>query len=144
MADGIIWTDIFALSAFYAFFLINDGFAVDHGNRALGTDALAGMGHTAHAGACHLIMILRACVTRGRDNLHQRRLIVFLPDIALLQALGQVPGMLPVLRPQAHPHGQSNALTDYGSVTVDALPVQRLFIIYNLIGKRFHIVLQVG
>ena len=49
MADSVVGTNLLAFSAFDAFFLINDGFSLHHGNGALGTDAVARMRHTAHA-----------------------------------------------------------------------------------------------
>ena len=88
-------------------------------------------------------MILRACVAGRWDNLHQRRFIIFFPDIALFQPLGQMPGTLTVLRAQTHAHGQADTLTDNRAVTIDAFPIPGFFIIHNLVGQCLHIILQI-
>ncbi len=141
VADGVIGTHILAFPALDAFLLVNHGLAVHHGDSPLWAYAVARMGYAAHAGAGDFIMVLRAGIAGRGDDLHQRRLIVFLIDIALFQSLCQMAGMLSVLRPQAHAHGQADALSDNGPVAVYALPVQGLFIIYDFVGERLHVIL---
>ena len=98
MANSIIRADLTTFSALDTFFLINDRFPILHGNRTLGADTLAGMCQAPHAGAGHLITVLRAGITSRRNDLHQRGLIIFFINITLFQSLCQMSGMLTVLR----------------------------------------------
>ena len=143
VTNRIIRADFTTFSALDTFFLINDRFPVLHGNRTLGADTLAGMCQTSHAGTGHLVTVLRAGIACRRNDLHQRGFIIFLINIALFQSLCQMSGMLTVLRAQAHTHGQTDALTDDRSVTINALPELRLFIVYDLIRQRLHIIFQI-
>ena len=144
MTNGIIGAYSLTFTALNAFLLINYGFAVHHSNGAFGTDALTRMGNTAHAGTGDLIFILRTGITGRRNHLHQRRFIIFLIDVAFFQPLCQMSRTLSVLRPETHSHGKTDTLPDNSPVTVNALKKLSLFIVYNLIGKRFHIILKTG
>ena len=98
VTNRIIRADFTTLSALDAFFLINNRLAVFHRDRTLGTNTLAGMCQAPHAGAGHLITVLRAGITRRRNDLHQRGFVIFFINITLLQTLCQMAGMLAVLR----------------------------------------------
>ena len=98
MANSIIRADLTTFSALDTFFLINDRFPILHGNRTLGADTLAGMCQTSHAGTGHLVTVLRAGITRRRNDLHQRGFVIFFINITLLQTLGQMAGMFTILR----------------------------------------------
>ena len=98
VTNRIIRADFTTLSALDAFFLINNRLAVFHRDRTLGTDTLAGMCQAPHAGAGHLITVLRAGITSRRNDLHQRGLIIFFINITLFQSLCQMSGMFAVLR----------------------------------------------
>src|SRR5699024_7221470 len=108
LGDRIIGTDRFALAALDAFFLIDKRFPVHHGDRAPGTDLLAGMCQTALAYIADLIFILLAALARRGDDLHQRRLIIFLGNIARLHARGQMDRL--VLRTEGQAHCQAEPL----------------------------------
>ena len=144
VTDGIVRTYLLTLSALDTFLLVDDGFPVLHGNRTARAHTLAGMRKAAHAGACHLVTVLGTGIARGRNYLHQRRLIILLVNITLLQPLCQVSRMLSVLRTQTHSHGKPDSLTDNCTVAVHTLPILGFFIIYDLVGKRLHVILQVG
>jgi hypothetical protein len=143
VTDGIVRANLFALAALDALVLIDDRLAVLEMDGAPGADFLAGMCHTAHAGIGNLIPVLGACVAGGRDDLHQRGLVIFLCNITLLQTFRQMSGTLTVLRPQAHTHGQTDPLPYDSSVTVDGFPEFGLFVIYHLVGKSLHIILEI-
>ena len=98
MANSIIRADLTTFSALDTFFLINDRFPILHGNRTLGADTLAGMCQTSHAGTGHLVTVLRAGITRRRNDLHQRGFVIFFINITLFKSLCQMAGMLAVLR----------------------------------------------
>ena len=98
VTNCIIRADFTTLSALDAFLLINNRLAVFHRDRTLGTDTLAGMCQAPHAGAGHLITVLRAGITSRRNDLHQRGLIIFFINITLFQSLCQMSGMFAVLR----------------------------------------------
>ena len=140
MGYGIIRTYRLTLTAFDTLLRIDHRPAVLHGNRPAGTDLAAGMRHTAHTVIRHIITVLRAGITGRRNDLHQRRLIVLLVDIALLKPLRQMHGL--ILRPQGKPHGETDPLTHNGPLSVDIL-IFRFFIIHDLIRKGLHVILQI-
>ena len=98
MTNCIIRADFTTFSALNAFLLINNRLAVFHRDCALRTDTLTGMRQTSHTGAGHLVTVLRAGIACRRNDLHQRGFIIFFINITLFQPLGQMSGMLTVLR----------------------------------------------
>ena len=84
--DGIIRTYGFTFSAFDTFILINTGFAIDHGNGALGTGLHTWVSHTASAHVADNIFVGRAGRTGRRNYLHKGRFIIFFINIAGFQS----------------------------------------------------------
>ena len=140
VGNCIVRADGFAFSALNAFVLINDGFAVLHGNSSPGAYFPAGMSHAAHAFIGHFITIFRTGIACGRNNLHQRRFIIFFIDIALRQSLCDMHRH--VFRPQRKSHCKADALPDNRSFSVN-IPVLGLIIVYDLIRQRFYIINQI-
>ena len=74
-----------------------------------------------HTFVCHFIAILRAGIAGRCDHLHERRLIIFLVNIALLHALTDLHRL--VLRAQRHSHRKPRALADNLALPIDVVPI---------------------
>ncbi len=121
MRYRIVRTHGLALSALDALLLIDDRASVLHRDRSSWTDFIARVRKTAHTFVSHLVSVFRAGIARRRDHLHQRRLIIFLIDIALLHALADLHRL--ILRAERHSHRKPRALPDDLALPVYIVPI---------------------
>ena len=98
------------------------------------------VGKAAFAHIAYFIFIILAGSTGGRDNLHQRRLIIFFGNIAGLDAISQVDRF--VCRTQTHSHGKADTFRGNRTGTVNTVTVLRTIFRYDFIGNCFNIVDQ--
>src|SRR5699024_3492231 len=130
--------DRFTFSALDAFFLVYVGTVIYHGDRVFWTDLLARMSQTSLTDIAHLVFILLTALARGWDHLHQRRLIIFLGDIACLHTRGQMDRL--ILRAKGKPHCQTQPFSYDGARAVCTLTVFLGIVVYDLIGNSLHII----
>ena len=76
--NRIVRTDGLTFSTFNTFFFINIRPSIYHGNRTTRTYLLAGMCHAATALITHFVTTFLTSGTSRWNNLHQRRLIIFI------------------------------------------------------------------
>ena len=141
MADGVVRADSLAFTAPDTFFRINMGLPVHHRDRFLGAYFLAGMSHTAPAFVRNHVTVHRTGIACRRDHLYQRRFIIFLIDITLVQPLGQMDRH--ILRPEGKSHGHTDTFRYHRPLSVNTVPVSRGFRSYYFIRQGLHIILQV-
>ena len=134
MRDGIVRADALALAAFDALGLIDHGFSVDDGNGALRADRRAGMRHASAAVVRDLIHIGRTRRARRGNDLHQRRFVIFVRNVASAKAAGKVHGL--IFGPQRKAHRKAHALRTDGALAPDALAVQRFIARRDLVRDR--------
>ena len=142
MADRVVRADSLAFTAPDTFFRINMGLPFTIETASLGAYLLAGMSHTAPAFVRNHVAVHRTGIACRRDHLYQRRFIIFLIDITLVQPLGQMG--------PAHSPAGGKVPWPYGcvplpppSLSVNTVPVSRGFRSYYFIRQGFHIILQI-
>ena len=141
--DRFVRTGGFAFPAFDTFSLVDDRLSrlfID-GDRSLGADRHAIARNTAAALIADLIDVILALVARRRNDLHERRFIVFIRNIARIQPARDMDG--PVLRAQGHTHRKTDALGRNRALAIDALAVLRLFGRRYFIRDRLDVVIDV-
>ena len=90
MGNCIVRTDCLTFTTLNTLLLINNRFAILHGNGTSWTHLTTGMCHTAHTLVRNHITINRAGITCRWNDLHQRRLIILFINITFFQPLCQM------------------------------------------------------
>ena len=137
--DRLVRAGGFALPALNALVLIDDGFPrlCIHGNRALRTDRHAISRNAAAALVAHFILVLFAAIARRGNDLHERRFVVAVRDIARVQPVCDVRGA--ILRIERHTHRKTDALRRDRAFAVNALAIHGRFRRRDLIRDFFQI-----
>ena len=94
------------------------------------------MRHTASAHIGNLIHLRLTGITGRRYDLHKRRLIIFLVNVAGLKTCGNMYGC--IFRPKRHSHGKADSLTGHCSFPVNTFPVC-CPLLYNMIRNGLNI-----
>ena len=137
--DSIIRAGGFAFATLDTFVLINIRFSIFHGNRTLWTGLHTWMSDTAAAHIADNIFVWRTgCACRWND-LHKRRLVIFLIDVAGCQTVGQMDSF--VFRAKREAHCKTNPLAGNGTFSVNTFTVFGFFL-YNIIRNSFNIMNQ--
>ena len=140
MRDCVVGTGCLTFAAADTFFPVDHRFSVHDGNRVLRTGRHARLSDAATALIAHLINVVLARVAGRRNHLHQRRLVILIGNIALIQPAGKVHGL--IRGAQGHAHGKAHPLRRDRPFAVDAFAVLGHLGGRNGIGNRFDIVVN--
>ena len=133
VGDGVVRADGLAPPALDTLGLIDERSAVYDRNGALGAHFRTGMRHAAAAVIRDLVKVGRARRARGGNDLHQRRFVILVRDVAFPQSARDMHGY--VLGAQRQPHRKAHAFRTDGALAPDAFAVDRSVARGDLIGN---------
>ena len=137
--DRLVRASCLALAALDALVLVDDGFSrfSVHGDRALGTDRHAIARNTAAALIADFVLIFFASVACRRNDLHERRFVITVGNVARIQPVRDMGGT--ILRIERHTHRKADAFGGDGALTINALAVHRRLRRRDLVRDLFQI-----
>ena len=137
----MLWADLFAFAAFYAFTLVNDRLAVFEGDRLLRAYDLARMRQAPLAGVSHMHHIVGALMARELDDVDKRRLIVLLRDDTILRTVRNRRVFICLADRQTH--GKTHPLIDDRPLEEDTVSVSRLLTRNDAVRNVLHLLEEI-